>query len=120
MPLASGSALRDFLDRPEHVRGTGPIPRAAGIPSVGTTTRQEGTADMNHTGRLLAAAVSLAAGASLAVAACSAPGWAGGATRAVTACPPPAGPAPAHRTEEQAAVLNWLTKTNAMWTHNDF
>src|ERR1700761_1221425 len=102
MPLASGSALRDFLDRPEHVRGTGPIPRAAGIPSVGTTTRQEGTADMNHTGRLLAAAVSLAAVASLAVTACSAPA------------------APAHRTEEQSAVLNWLAKTNAMWTHNDF
>ena len=45
---------------------------------------------MNHTGRLLAAAVSLAAVASLAVTACSAP----------------ASPAPAHRTEEQAAVLN--------------
>ena len=59
---------------------------------------------MNHTGRLLAAAVSLAAGASLAVTACSAP----------------VGPAPAHRTEEQAAVLNWLAKTNAMWTRNDF
>jgi hypothetical protein len=59
---------------------------------------------MNHTGRLLAAAVSLATVASLAVTACSAP----------------AGPAPAHRTEEQAAVLNWLAKTNAMWTHNDF
>ena len=57
---------------------------------------------MNHTGRLLAAAVSLAAVASLAVTACSAPA------------------APAHRTEEQAAVLNWLAKTNAMWTQNNF
>ena len=59
---------------------------------------------MNHTGRILAAAVSLAAVASLAVTACSAP----------------ASPAPVPRTEEQAAVLNWLAKTNAMWTRNDF
>jgi len=55
---------------------------------------------MNHTGRILAAAVSLAAVASLAVTACS--------------------PAPALPAEEKAAVLNWLAKTNAMWTHNDF
>src|SRR5262245_26293200 len=60
---------------------------------------------MNHTGRTLAAAVSLAAVVSLAVTACSAP-----------ASP---APAPAPRTEEQAAVLNWLAKTNAMWTKND-
>ena len=42
------------------------------------------------------------------------------ASLAVTACSAPAGPAPAHRTEEQSAVLNWLAKTNAMWTRNDF
>ena len=59
---------------------------------------------MNRIGRALVAAVSLAAVASLAVTACSAP----------------ASPAPAHRTEEQAAVLNWLARTNAMWTRNDF
>ena len=47
---------------------------------------------MNHTGRLLAAAVSLAAVASLAMTACS--------------------PAPALPAEEKAAVLNWLAKTN--------
>src|SRR6476659_4658228 len=98
-PLASGPAPRFFLDRPERIRGSGPIPREAGIPSVGTNTRQEGTAEMTRTGRLLAAAVSLAAVASLAATACSAP----------------ASPAP-----EQAAVLNWLAKTNAMWTQNDF
>jgi hypothetical protein len=59
---------------------------------------------MNRIGRVLAAAVSLAAVASLAVTACSAP----------------ASPAPAHRTEEQAAVQHWLAKTNAMWTKNNF
>src|SRR5689334_23628386 len=59
---------------------------------------------MNRIGRVLAAAVSLAAVASLAVTACSAP----------------ASTAPAHRTEQQAAVLNWLARTNAMWTRNDF
>ena len=59
---------------------------------------------MNRIGRVLGAAVSLAAVASVAVTACSAP----------------ASPAPAHRTEQQAAVLNWLARTNAMWTRNDF
>ncbi|HET9081149.1 MAG TPA: hypothetical protein VFO01_11635 [Trebonia sp.] len=59
---------------------------------------------MNPIGKVLTAAVSLAAVASLAVTACSAP----------------ANPAPAHRTEQQAAVLNWLARTNAMWTRNDF
>jgi hypothetical protein len=56
---------------------------------------------MNRTGRILAAALPLAALLSLGLTAC------GGAR--------PALPAP-----EQAAVLNWLAKTNAMWTHNDF
>ena len=58
---------------------------------------------MNRSGRILAAAVSLAAVASLAVTACSAP----------------AHPA-AEQAAEQAAVQNWLAKTNAMWTSNDF
>jgi len=55
---------------------------------------------MNRTGKILAAAVSLAAVASLAVTACSS--------------------APALPAEEQAAVLHWLAKTNAMWTQNNF
>jgi hypothetical protein len=60
---------------------------------------------MNHTGRILAAAVSLAAVASLAVTACS---------------PAPAQAVKGQAAEEKAAALNWLAKTNAMWTHNDF
>jgi hypothetical protein len=60
---------------------------------------------MNRTGRILAAAVSLAAVASLAVTACS---------------PAPAQAVKGQAAEEKAAVLNWLAKTNAMWTHNDF
>ena len=59
---------------------------------------------MNRTGRILAAAVSLAGVANLAVTACSAP----------------AHPAPAHLGAEQAAVQNWLAKTNVMWTSNNF
>ena len=55
---------------------------------------------MNRTGRILAAAVSLAAAASLAVTACSS--------------------APALPAEEHAAVLHWLANTNAMWTQNNF
>jgi hypothetical protein len=60
---------------------------------------------MNRTGRILAAAVSLAAVASMAVTACSAPD---------------VPPAAANPSAEQAAVQNWLVKTNAMWTSNDF
>ena len=29
-------------------------------------------------------------------------------------------PASAHTAAEQAAVTNWLVKTNQMWTHDDF
>jgi hypothetical protein len=63
---------------------------------------------MNRSGIVLAATVSLAAVASLTVAACGGP--------ARVAAPP----ASSHTTAEQAAVLHWLAKTNAMWTHNDF
>ena len=65
---------------------------------------------MNRTGRILVAAVSLAAVASLGLTAC------GGAAPAPVSPPPSA----AHTAAEQAAVLNWLAKTNAMWTSNDF
>jgi hypothetical protein len=54
---------------------------------------------MNRTGRILAAALTLATSASLAVTACS---------------------TPAHPDEEQAAVQHWLAKTNAMWTKDNF
>ena len=65
---------------------------------------------MNRTGRILVAAVSLAAVASLGLTAC------GGAAPAPVSPPP----STAHTAAEQAAVLNWLAKTNAMWTSNDF
>ena len=65
---------------------------------------------MNRTGRILAAAVSLAAcWLSLAVTAC------GGVARAGQ---PSA--ASARTAAEQAAVQHWLAKTNAMWTQNNF
>ena len=67
---------------------------------------------MNRTGRTLAAAVPLAAllSLSLGLTAC------GGATPAPVSPPPSS----AHSAAEQAAVLNWLAKTNAMWTSNNF
>jgi hypothetical protein len=45
---------------------------------------------------------------------------------AVTGCggggPAPVNPPPssAHSAAEQAATMNWLAKTNAMWTSSDF
>jgi hypothetical protein len=67
---------------------------------------------MNRTGRILVAAVSLAAVASLSL----------GLTACGGAAPAPVSPPPsaAHTAAEQAAVLNWLAKTNAMWTSSDF
>ena len=50
------------------------------------------------------------AGIALTVAGCG-----GGAVPAVSAPPASAGTA-----AEQAAVMNWLSKTNQMWTHGDF
>jgi hypothetical protein len=64
---------------------------------------------MNVTGRH-AAALLLAAIVAAAAAACG-----GGGAPAVGA--PPASP---HTTAERAATLNWLAKTNLMWTRNDF
>jgi hypothetical protein len=68
---------------------------------------------MNRTGRVLAAALPLAVLAvllSLTVAACGGGGPA----------PDDPPPASAHTAAERAAVQNWLAKTNAMWTSNDF
>ena len=65
---------------------------------------------MNRTGRILTAAVPLAALLSLGLTAC------GGAGPAPVSPPPSS----ARTAAENAAVLNWLAKTNAMWTHNDF
>jgi hypothetical protein len=72
---------------------------------------------MNRTGRwvprarqLLSSTVVLAA-TGLTVAGCG-----GGGSPAVSAPPP----ASAHDAAEQAAVTNWLVKTNQMWTHDDF
>ena len=65
---------------------------------------------MNRTGRILAAAVPLAALLSLGLTAC------GGAAPAPVSPPPSA----AHTAAEQAAVQHWLAKTNAMWTQNNF
>ena len=53
----------------------------------------------------------LLAGVGLAVAAC------GGGTAAAPVNAPPASP---HTAAERAATLNWLAKTNQMWTRNDF
>ena len=64
---------------------------------------------MNRTGRILAAALPLAALLSLIVTACGGGGPA-----------PDVPPASAHTAAERAAVQNWLVKTNAMWTSNDF
>jgi len=64
---------------------------------------------MNRTGRVRAAALPLAALLSLTVAACGRGGPA-----------PDVPPASAHTAAERAAVQNWLVKTNAMWTSNDF
>jgi predicted small lipoprotein YifL len=65
---------------------------------------------MNRTGRILAAALPLAALLSLGLTACGRAG------------PAPVSPPPssARTAAEQAAVLNWLARTNAMWTRNDF
>jgi hypothetical protein len=65
---------------------------------------------MNRTGRILAAALPLAALLSLGLTAC------GGAAPAPVSPPPSS----ARTAAEQAAVLNWLAKTNAMWTQNKF
>ena len=65
---------------------------------------------MNRTGRILAAALPLAALLSLGLTAC------GGAGPAPVKPPPSS----ARTAAEQAAVLNWLARTNAMWTRNDF
>ncbi|MFY9862225.1 MAG: hypothetical protein WAK58_00290, partial [Trebonia sp.] len=70
---------------------------------------------MNGTGkswRILPPAV-LVAGIGLAVAGCSG----GGATGSPPVSAPPSS---AHTAAEQAAVMNWLVKTNQMWTSNDF
>src|SRR5580693_3742028 len=70
---------------------------------------------MNGTGkswRILSPAV-LVAGIGLAMAGCSG----GGATGSSPVSPPPSS---AHTAAEQAAVMNWLAKTNQMWTSNDF
>ncbi|HJZ06755.1 MAG TPA: hypothetical protein VJ283_01640, partial [Trebonia sp.] len=70
---------------------------------------------MNGTGkswRILSPAV-LVAGIGLAMAGCSG----GGATGSPPVSPPPSS---AHTAAEQAAVMNWLAKTNQMWTSNDF
>jgi hypothetical protein len=53
----------------------------------------------------------LLTGGGLAVAAC------GGGTAAPSVNAPPASP---HIAAEKAATLNWLAKTNQMWTRNDF
>lgn len=53
----------------------------------------------------------LLAGAGLAAVAC------GGGTAAAPVNAPPASP---HTAAERAATLNWLAKTNQMWTRNDF
>jgi hypothetical protein len=65
---------------------------------------------MNRTGRILTAAVPLAALLSLGLTAC------GGAGPAPVSPPPSS----ARTAAEQAAVMNWLAKSNAMWTRNDF
>jgi hypothetical protein len=65
---------------------------------------------MNRTGRILAAALPLAVLLSLGTTAC-------GGAGPVPASPPPSA---ARTAAEQAAVLNWLARTNAMWTRNDF
>lgn len=70
---------------------------------------------MNGTGRfwrILSPAV-LMAGVGLAAAGCGG----GGATESPPASPPPSS---AHTAAEQAAVMNWLVKTNQMWTSNVF
>jgi hypothetical protein len=70
---------------------------------------------MNGTGkswRILSPAV-LMAGISLAMAGCGG----GGTTGSSPVSPPPSS---AHTAAQQAAVMNWLFKTNQMWTKNDF
>jgi hypothetical protein len=70
---------------------------------------------MNGTGkswRILSPAV-LMAGIGLTMAGCGG----GGATGSPPVSPPPSS---AHTAAEQAAIMNWLFKTNQMWTKNDF